>query len=121
MEDRGIENSKDKEIITKLKKIGKEIPDLKSTIREILKTKLYTNYKIAELIKTEIYPKMIRKDFNWFAESDKIDEWKNELKSILKSENAQEISHIDEWFRKPEEYRKMIKAFIQYKEANQDV
>lgn len=121
MEERGLENPKDKEIVTKIKRIKKEVPPLRNTINEILKTKFYTNYKIAEIIKQEIYPKMIKDDFSWFAEGNKVNEWKSELKSILRSEGAQEIAYIDEWFKKPDEYKKMIKAFIQYKEADQDV
>jgi superfamily II DNA or RNA helicase len=121
IEDRSMENPKDKETITKLKNIKKEIPPLINTINKIFKSKFYTNYEIAEIIKKEIYPKINEDNFSWFAQGKVIDSWKKKLENILEKEGAHEISHVDEWLKKPDEYKTMIKAFIQYKEADQDV
>ena len=53
----------------------------------------------------------------WVIKEDLINQWESELELVLESEGAKDIFYLDEIFKKPEAYKGMITAFIQYKEA----
>lgn len=118
--DQGIYGQKNKQLINKLKKI-EDIQPLKGIINKIISTGQHTNFKIAEIINEEIYPEITKDNFIWFANIDLIDKWVEELKTILDEIGVEEIEFMDEWSKKPDEYKNMIKAFIQYKEDDSDV
>lgn len=118
--DQGISHKDDREIVNKMEKIKREVPPLKKIINKVLEAQLQTNFQIAHIIKEEIYPKIIEDDFIWLTQEDLLNHWEKELENILESEGAEDILYLDETFKKPEAYKGMITAFIQYKEAGND-
>lgn len=118
VENESLINIRDKEIFNKLLKLKKTIPPLRDDINLILKSKLHTNFKIVELV-DEIYPQ-VKGGFNWVLEREKVLSWKNKITAIIKSEHISQSSFIEEWAKNPEEYRKMVKAFIQYRRVDMD-
>jgi hypothetical protein len=118
--DQGISHRKDKEIINKLETIRKEVPGLSEVVDRILTSQLHTNFQISSLISDEIYPTIIKDDFIWITQHDLIDEWEEKINNILESEDAENILFLDETLKKPETYKEMISAFIQYKGAGSD-
>jgi superfamily II DNA or RNA helicase len=118
--DQGISHRKDKEIINKLEIIRKEVPGLSDVVNKIFKSQLHTNFQISTLINEEIYPSIMKDDFIWITRQDLIEEWEEKMNKILESEDAENILFLDETLKKPEAYKEMITAFIQYKEAGSD-
>ena len=118
--DQGISSKNDREIVNKMEKIKKEVPPLKKAINRVLAAQLQTNFQIAHIIKEEIYPKIIEDDFIWLTQEDLLDQWEKELESILEIEGVSGYLYLDETFKKPEAYKGMISAFIQYKGAGND-
>ena len=118
--DKGISHRKDKEIVNKLETIRKEVPGLSDIVDRILSSQLHTNFQISTIITEEIYPTIMKDDFIWITQPDLIEEWEDKINTLLKSEDAENILFLDETLKKPEAYKEMISAFIQYKEAGDD-
>lgn len=118
--DQGISHRKDKEIVNKLETIRKEVPGLSDIVDRILSSQLHTNFQISTIINEEIYPTIMKDDFIWITQQDLIEEWEEKINNLLKSEDAENILFLDETLKRPEAYKEMISAFIQYKEAGSD-
>jgi superfamily II DNA or RNA helicase len=119
-EDQAMNNVKDKNTVKKVKLISKKIPSLKKLLNELLATKIYTNHKITALI-DEIYTKSSQKGFIFFKEKEQIKSWINAIETITEEEGLEEIKIMERWADDPLSYKKDIKAFIQYYEADLDV
>lgn len=119
-EDQAMDDSKDKMIVNKLKKIQIKVPPLKDTINKILSTKIYTNHHI-KLIVDEISVESSQNGFIFFKEKSKIHQWKDMIEKIIAEEGAREINVMETWTKDPESYKKNIKAFIQYQKEDSDV
>lgn len=119
-EEQAIDSKNDKKSVNNLKKIQKKVPPLKESINRILSTKIYTNHRINQII-DEIYVKSSKKGFSFFKEKHQIQQWKKSIDLIMEEEGAREIKIMETWAEDPLSYKKNIKAFIQYHEADPDV
>lgn len=119
-EEQALDSIEDKKSVNKLKKIQKKLPPLKDIINNILGTKIYTDLRIKEII-DEISEKSSKKGFIFFKEKEQILAWKNAIETIMEEEGAKEIKIMETWAQDPQSYKKDIKAFIQYFEADFDV
>ncbi len=115
-----MDDSKDKMIVNKLKKIQNKVPPLKDIINKILSTKIYTNHQI-KVIVDEISVESSKNGFIFFKEKSKIQQWTDMIENIIAEEGAQEINVMETWAKDPESYKKNIKAFIQYQKEDSDV
>ena len=118
--DQAISHRKDKEIINKIETIRKEVLGLSDLMDRILKSQLHTNFQISTIITEEIYPTIMRDDFIWITQQDLLEEWEEKINAILDNEDIENILFLDEALKKPEAYKEMITAFIQFKEAGLD-
>lgn len=119
-EEQAMDNTLDKKSVNKLKKIQKKVPPLKETINRILGTKIYTDPQIRVII-DEILDKSSQKGFIFFKEKKQIERWKAAIETIMEEQGAKEIKVMETWAQDPLSYKKDIKAFIQYHEADLDV
>lgn len=119
-EEQAMDNTQDKKSVNDLKKIQKKVPPLKETINRILGTKIYTDPRI-KIVIDEILGKSSQKGFIFFKEKKLIERWKNAIETIMEEQGAKEIRVMESWAQDPLSYKKDIKAFIQYHEADLDV
>jgi len=119
-EEQAMNSTKEKKSVNKLKKIQKKVPPLKEMVNRILGTKIYTDPRII-LVIDEIFEKSSQKGFIFFKEKKEIERWKETIESIMEEVGAKEIQVLESWAQDPSSYKKDIKAFIQYREADLDV